>query len=337
VQDRIKVVKDLSIAPECQWVIEVVFEDEEMKKELFKDLDATCPAETILASNTSSIPITRLASLHKRPERVVGLHFFGPVPMMRLVEVIKGQKTADAVFKKGVDFINSIGQYPVKVMKDIPGFIMNRVSGVAFREALSLVENGIATVEDVDKGMHYGFNWNIGPFEIADNAGIDTYVRVGRSFAALGASDIVAASPLMEKILKAGRLGAKVGKVSMTIHPEQTNTLRRHQIVADINRGGYNDPPLQFDRKPLVANLQFHLQRLACVRYLAPQLVLERRGYMGNDHPRQIAFQFTDLHKFPYQQRGRQVAQPMHVLFHPVEPRYLDEKHIRIDALPALR
>jgi 3-hydroxybutyryl-CoA dehydrogenase len=212
VQDRINVVKDLSIAPKCQWVIEVVFEDENMKKELFKELDAACPVETILASNTSSIPITRLASLTSHPERVVGLHFFGPVPMMRLVEVIKGEKTADTVFKKGVDFINSIGQYPVKVMKDIPGFIMNRVSGVAFREALSLVENGIATVEDVDKGMHYGFNWNIGPFEIADNAGIDTYVRVGRSFAALGASDIVAASPLMEKMLKAGRLGRKVGK-----------------------------------------------------------------------------------------------------------------------------
>ena len=212
VQDRINVVKDLSIAPKCQWVIEVVYEDENMKKELFKELDAACPVETILASNTSSIPITRLASLTKHPERVVGLHFFGPVPMMKLVEVIKGEKTSDTVFKKSVDFINSIGQYPVKVMKDIPGFIMNRVSGAAFREALALVEKGIATVEDVDKGMHYGFNWNIGPFEIADNAGIDTYVRVGRSFAALGAGDIVAASPLMEKMLKAGRLGRKVGK-----------------------------------------------------------------------------------------------------------------------------
>jgi len=229
VQDRINVVKDLAIAPKCQWVIEVVFEDENMKKELFRELDAACPVETILASNTSSIPITRLASLTKHPERVAGLHFFGPVPMMRLVEVIKGEKTSDAVFKKSVDFINSIGQYPVKVMKDIPGFIMNRVSGVAFREALSLVENGIATVEDVDKGMHYGFNWNIGPFEIADNAGIDTYVRVGRSFAALGAGDIVAASPLMEKMLKAGRLGRKVGKGFYDYTPDGK------QIPFDVN------------------------------------------------------------------------------------------------------
>jgi len=212
VQDRISAVSDLSTAPKCHWVIEAVFEDEKMKKELFKDLDASCPVETILASNTSSIPITRLASLARHPERVVGLHFFGPVPMMRLVEVIKGEKTSDAVFGKSVDFIASLGQYPVKVMKDIPGFIMNRVSGVAFREALSLVENGIASVEDVDKGMRYGFNWNIGPFEIADNAGIDTYVRVGKSFAALGASDIAASSPLMENMLKAGRLGRKVGK-----------------------------------------------------------------------------------------------------------------------------
>ncbi len=212
VQDRITVVKDISIARDCQWVIEAVYEDEKMKKELFKELDAMCPVETILASNTSSIPITRLASLTRHPHRVVGMHFFGPVPMMRLVEIIKGEKTSDEVFKKSINFVNSLGQYPVKVMKDIPGFIMNRISGAAFREALSLVEQGIATVEDVDKGMHYGFNWNIGPFEIADNAGLDTYVRVGKAFKALGADDIAVTSDLMEKMVKAGRLGRKVGK-----------------------------------------------------------------------------------------------------------------------------
>jgi 3-hydroxybutyryl-CoA dehydrogenase len=224
VQDRIKSVDDLSVAPRCQWVIEAVFEDEQMKKEMFRELDASCPTDTVLASNTSSIPITRLASLTGHPERVVGLHFFGPVPMMRLVEVIKGGKTSDEVFGKSVDFIASLGQYPVKVMKDIPGFIMNRVGGVAFREALSLVENGVATVEDVDKGMRYGYGWNIGPFEIADNAGIDTYVRVGNSFAALGAADIASASPIMQKMLKAGRLGRKVGKGFYDYSPDGTMT-----------------------------------------------------------------------------------------------------------------
>jgi 3-hydroxybutyryl-CoA dehydrogenase len=212
VLERIKVVNDLSIAPRCQWVIEAIFEDEKLKKELFKDLDATCPPDTIIASNTSSIPITRLASAARRPERVVGLHFFGPVPMMKLVEVIKGEKTSDLVFKKSVEFIQSINQYPVKVMKDIPGFIMNRISGAAFREALSLVEKGVATVDDVDKGMHYGFNWNIGPFEIADNAGLDTYARVGAAFKALGAGEFAPTSELMVKMVQAGRLGRKVGK-----------------------------------------------------------------------------------------------------------------------------
>ena len=183
-----------------------------MKKDLFKDLDAACPVETILASNTSSIPITRLASLTKHPERVVGLHFFGPVPMMRLGEIIKGNRTSDAVFEKSVEFITSIGQYPVKVMQAIPGFIMNRVSGAAFKEALDLVEKGIATVQDVDKGMHYGFNWNIGPFEIADNAGLDTYMRVGKAFSALGVGDLFSNSDIIEKMVKAGRLGRKAGK-----------------------------------------------------------------------------------------------------------------------------
>jgi 3-hydroxybutyryl-CoA dehydrogenase len=212
VMDRIIPVNSLDTAPECQWIIEAVYEDEQMKKELFRDLDAVCPVETILASNTSSIPITRLSSLTGHPERVVGLHFFGPVPMMLLVEVIKGDSTSDAVFRKSVDFVTSIGQYPVKVMKDIPGFIMNRVNGAAFREALDLVERGIASVEDVDKGMHYGFNWHVGPFEIADNAGLDTFLRVGKSFAALGAAEIMSSSGLIEKMVKAGRLGRKVGK-----------------------------------------------------------------------------------------------------------------------------
>ncbi|MBN1374600.1 MAG: 3-hydroxyacyl-CoA dehydrogenase family protein [Dehalococcoidia bacterium] len=212
VMERITPVSNLSVAPRCKWIIEAVYEDEKMKKELFRDLDAVCPDSTILASNTSSIPITRLASLTMHPQRVVGLHFFGPVPMMQLVEVIKGNETSDAVFKQSVDFITSIGQYPVKVMKDIPGFIMNRINGAAFKEAMELVEKGIASVEDIDKGMHYGFNWNIGPFEIADNAGIDTFLRVGRSFAALGASEIMSGSGLLEKMVRAGRLGRKVGK-----------------------------------------------------------------------------------------------------------------------------
>lgn len=212
VQARITAVNELSIAAKCRLVIEAVYEDEKLKNKLFAELEKICPPDTIIASNTSSIPITRLASGLKNPERVVGLHFFGPVPMMPLVEVIKGEKTSDAVFKKSVDFILSIQKYPVKVMKDIPGFIMNRINGAAFREALTLVEEGIATAEDVDAGMRYGFGWRVGPFEIADNAGLDTYLRVGKAFRDLGADAYAPTSNLIAKMVEAGRLGRKAGK-----------------------------------------------------------------------------------------------------------------------------
>ena len=212
VQDRISVVKDLSVAAQCQWVIEAVYEDENLKKGIFKELDKICPVDSVLATNTSCIPITRIASATKHPGRVVGMHFFGPVPLMMLVEVIKGEKTSDEVFQKSVDFILSLKHYPVKVQKDIPRFVMNRISSVAFKEALDLVIKGITTVEDVDKGMRYGFNWNIGPFEIADNSGLDTYLRVGRTFAGLEDAGNPALLLVIEKMVNAGRLGRKVGK-----------------------------------------------------------------------------------------------------------------------------
>lgn len=222
VQDRITAVNDLSIAPQCQWVIEVIYEDEKLKQQLFKDLDAVCPAETILASNTGTIPITRLALQTKYPERMVGIHFFGPVPMMKLVEVIRGEKTSDTVFNKSIDFVYSIDKYPVRVKKDIPGFVMNRVYGAAFHEAMSLVEQGIVTIEDVDKGMHYGFNWNIGPFEIADNSGLDSHMRGGQAIEELGAPHVSLNSKLMQKMVAAGRLGKKVGKGFYDYSPDGT-------------------------------------------------------------------------------------------------------------------
>jgi len=212
VQERISATKDLAVASKCQWVIEAVYEDEKLKKGLFQELEKICPSETILASNTSSIRITRLASDAQHPERMVGLHFFGPVPLMLLVEVIKGEKTSAAVFQKSVDFILSLNKYPVKVMKDIPGFIMNRITGTAFREALSLVEQGIATVQDVDTGMKYGYGWTLGPFEMADYAGLDIYQRVGQAFKAMGIEAYAPTSTLIDKMVQAGRLGKKAGK-----------------------------------------------------------------------------------------------------------------------------
>ena len=224
VQERISAVKDLAVAAKCRWVIEAVYEDEKLKKALFKELDTICPAETILASNTSSIRITRLASDALHPERMVGLHFFGPVPLMLLVEVIKGEKTSAAVFQKSVDFILSLKKYPVKVMKDIPGFIMNRITGTAFREALNLVEEGIATVQDVDTGMKYGYGWTLGPFEMADYAGLDVYQRVGQAFKSMGVESYAPTSTLIDKMVQAGRLGKKAGKGFYDYMPDGAKT-----------------------------------------------------------------------------------------------------------------
>jgi 3-hydroxybutyryl-CoA dehydrogenase len=212
VLNRIKVAKDLDDLGDADLIIEAIYENENIKIELFKELDRLVPPQTPLATNTSSIPISRLAAVTATPERVLGLHFFGPVPFMGLVEVIKGEKTSEQIFNRGTDFVKSLGKTPVKVHKDIPGFVMNRIFGAAFRECVDLVADGIASPEDIDIGMRLGYGWNIGPFEIADNAGLDTFARVGETMLALGEEHLVAKSDLIMKMVKEGRLGKKVGQ-----------------------------------------------------------------------------------------------------------------------------
>ncbi len=209
---RISPEKDLSIASEADWVIEAALEVEELKREIFQELDRVSRPETPLATNTSSIPITRLAENTRRPERVLGLHFFGPVPMMGLVEVIKGEKTSLEIFERGVTFVQSLGKTPVRVQRDIPGFVMNRIFSAAFREAVDLVDQKIVSPEDVDVGMRLGYSWNAGPFEIADNAGLDTCARVGQAMRTLGVGHLSPNSNLIERMVAEGRLGRKTGK-----------------------------------------------------------------------------------------------------------------------------
>ena len=209
---RIEAVPGIDKAAECGWVVEAVFEDEALKRRLFEQLDRLAAPQAILATNTSSIPITRLAESTRSPGRVLGLHFFGPVPFMGLVEVVKGEHTSEEVFAAGVAFVRSIGKKPVAVRRDIPGFVMNRIFSAAFRECCELVTEGIATVADIDEGMRLAYGWNIGPFEIADNAGLDTFLRVGRSLQALGAGHIADQGGLVEALVKDGRLGRKTGQ-----------------------------------------------------------------------------------------------------------------------------
>jgi len=217
---RISPVKDLSNASEVDWVIEAALEEEDLKRSIFQELDRIARPETPLASNTSSIPITHLAENTKRPERVLGLHFFGPVPLMGLVEVVKGEKTSPKIFERGVTFVQSLGKTPVRVQRDIPGFVMNRIFSAAFREAADLVDQGIVSAEDVDVGMRLGYGWNAGPFEIADNAGLDTFVRVAKTMRALGAGYLAPSSNLMERMVAEGRLGRKAGKGFYRYSPE---------------------------------------------------------------------------------------------------------------------
>lgn len=212
VLERISPEKDLSSASEADWVIEAVLEEEGLKRSIFQELDRTSRPGTPLATNTSSIPITRLAEGTRRPERVLGLHFFGPVPLMGLVEVVKGEKTSPEIFERGVAFVQSLGKAPVRVQRDIPGFVMNRIFSAAFREAVDLVDQGIVSVEDVDTGMRLGYGWNAGPFEIADNAGLHTCLRIMQTMRALEAGNLVPASNLIERMVGEGRLGRKAGK-----------------------------------------------------------------------------------------------------------------------------
>jgi len=220
VLERITTVEDLKSAKDVNWVIEAALEVEDLKHEIFQELDRLAPVETPLATTTSSIPITRIAQATKHPERVLGLHFFGPVPMMDVVEVVKGEKTSLEVFERGVAFVRSMGKTPVRVQRDIPCFVMNRIFSAAFKEAVDLVAQGVVSPEDVDVGMRLGYGWNAGPFEIADNAGLDTCILVGRSMKALGEESLVSDSGLIERMVEEGRLGRKVGKGFYQYTPE---------------------------------------------------------------------------------------------------------------------
>lgn len=209
---RIRTVGDFADAVEVDLAIEAVFEKLEIKQEIFRKLDKACNSKTILASNTSAIPITELAAVTQRPEMVMGIHFFSPVPMMQAVEVVKGVTTSEDTMQVGVAFVRKLAKAPIRVESDMPGFLMNRINLVSYVEAIRLLEQGIGTVEDIDKGVRLAFNRRMGPFETGDMVGLDV------SFGALTAiyeesKDGRYYPPqLLRRKVKAGQLGRKTGK-----------------------------------------------------------------------------------------------------------------------------
>jgi 3-hydroxybutyryl-CoA dehydrogenase len=208
---RINPVSDTGKAAEADLIIEAVFERLDVKQAVFQEMGAIARPDTLLASNTSAISITELAACARGPERVLGLHFFSPVPMMQAVEVVKGMATTNESMEKGKDFVRQIGKEPIMVNRDVAGFVLNRINLPSSIEAMRLVEEGVATVEDVDKGMRLAFGRRMGIFETSDMVGLDvTYGALMAMYQETGEERWFPPMILRRKV-KSGRLGRKTG------------------------------------------------------------------------------------------------------------------------------
>jgi len=183
---------------------------------IFQQLEEICPKGTILASNTSGIPIGLLASATKRPDKVIGMHFFSPVPMMRGLEVVKSLLTSEETIKVSLDLGKSIGKETV-VVKDSPGFITNRIIPLVMNEGAKLLEEGLASMEDIDKIVRLSFNWPMGPFELCDLVGVDVGVDLLEGIYQQTGWERYKPAPLLKRMVEIGYLGRKVGKGFYTL------------------------------------------------------------------------------------------------------------------------
>ena len=200
-------VKDLA---DCDIVIEAATENPKLKKEIFKELDEVVKEGAILASNTSSLSITDIAASTNRPENVIGMHFFNPVPVMKLVEVIRGLHTSDETNKKVFELAEEFGQ-PIEV-KEGPGFVVNRLLIPMINEGIGVLYDGLASVEDIDKGMQLGANHPMGPLALADLIGLDTCLAIMEVLFNEFGDSKYRPNPLLRQMVRAGDLGRKTGK-----------------------------------------------------------------------------------------------------------------------------
>jgi 3-hydroxybutyryl-CoA dehydrogenase len=210
IMGRIKGTLDMADLKDVDFVVEAVIEDLELKKDVFKELDELCRPDVVLATNTSSMSITEIGVSTKRPDKVCGMHFFNPAPLMRLVEVIRGYSTSDETIKTATELAQKMGKTTVEVKKDSPGFIVNRILIPHFLEAIRIVEEGIASIEDVDKAVKNGLNYPMGPFELMDLTGIDIAYFVSEYFyKELNKENKWVSPNLLKTMVRAGKLGKK--------------------------------------------------------------------------------------------------------------------------------
>lgn len=211
IMGRIKGTVDLAEAvKDADIVIEAVYEDMDLKRQLFKKIDALAPSHAILASNTSALSITEMASATSRPEKVVGMHFFNPVPAMKLVEIVKGEKTSDETVKV-IDELSHKLKKETVTCGDSPGFIVNRILGPILNEAVLLLQEGVASREDIDKAMTLGTNFPMGPLRLADFVGLDVALEVTKTLQQ-GFGDKFKPPQLLAEKVQKGELGIKTRK-----------------------------------------------------------------------------------------------------------------------------
>lgn len=209
---RVTTTTDLDAAADADIVVEAVFEQLDVKQEVFRALDGICKDGVVLATNTSAIPVTQIAVATQRPEAVVGTHFFSPVPMMKLCELVRGYKTSDETLATAKAFAEEVGKTTIVVNRDVAGFVTTRLISALVVEAVKLVESGVATAEDIDTACRLGFGHPMGPLATTDLTGVDVLLHASRNIYTDTADEKFFPPELLQRMVAAGDLGRKSGK-----------------------------------------------------------------------------------------------------------------------------